>query len=103
MFLLRYIFSADRTDPKEEDSLGNKEEIELLGAETLGPKGINKSILLIAKLMRRRRTATYSTTRVRAQWAYSLITDKKSARGILDLDHKQEEDEDLLINKQEEH
>ncbi len=103
IFLLRYIFSTDRTDPKDQDSLGNKEEIELLDAETLGPEGINNSILLIAKLTRRERTDTYSTTSVRSAEGNSLITGKKSARGILDLDHEQEKDEDLLSHRHKEH
>ncbi len=33
MLLLHYIFSTGRTDPKEEDSLGNKKEIDLVDAE----------------------------------------------------------------------
>ncbi len=41
MLALVLYFSAGRTDPKEEDSMGNKEEIELVDAEeNLGPKGL---------------------------------------------------------------
>ncbi len=79
MLLLCYIFFYRQDRTKEEDSLVNKEEIELVDTEeTLGPKGIDVSVLLIAELMRRRRTSTYLTTSMR------------SAQAIL-LDHAQEE------------
>ncbi len=82
MLVLLLCFSAGRKDPKEEDSMGNKEEIEIVDAEeNLGPEGIDKFILLIAELTRRRRTTSYLTASVRSAWSILLDHGQEECHG----------------------